>query len=249
MTVLIGILCSDGVVIGADSSATFATGHGATTIEQKSKKVFAIGNSILIAGTGQVGVGQRFVEAVNNAWDNKAFLNLTKIEYGKHLCNLGITEFISTQCPKGVFGALVAYPCAKAAHLCELAVADFQPEWKTKEEWFVSMGSGQAITDPFLAFLKRVFYKNRQPTVREALFLASWALNHVIELNPGGINGPSQIATITFDTKGSPCASVLTDDQIGEHLDSAEGAEKHLADYMQKLNGSPRPGDPVVPTA
>ena len=38
MTILIGVLCKDGVVIGADSSATFDAG-GIRTIEQPTKKI------------------------------------------------------------------------------------------------------------------------------------------------------------------------------------------------------------------
>jgi 20S proteasome alpha/beta subunit len=53
MTILIGVLCEDGIVIGADSSATFTHGP-AKTIEQPTKKVATIGEDLVFAGTGSV---------------------------------------------------------------------------------------------------------------------------------------------------------------------------------------------------
>ncbi len=59
----------------------------------------------------------------------------------------------------GQFGALVAFAaCQNAFHLCEFAMADFQPELKTADAWFVSMGTGQTITDPFFGLLKRTLF-------------------------------------------------------------------------------------------
>ena len=51
MTVLIGVLCSDGVVIGSDSAATFTAGN-LRTIEQPCKKIHVIKNNILVRGLG-----------------------------------------------------------------------------------------------------------------------------------------------------------------------------------------------------
>ena len=60
MTILIGILCQDGVVVGSDSSATFIAGQQ-PTIQQKCKKIEILsGSHIILAGTGDAGLGQRF---------------------------------------------------------------------------------------------------------------------------------------------------------------------------------------------
>lgn len=61
MTVLVGVLCQDGVVIGADSSMTHTLATGQTgTIEQPTDKIYRVGPDVLIAGTGVVGLVQRF---------------------------------------------------------------------------------------------------------------------------------------------------------------------------------------------
>jgi proteasome subunit B (beta)-like protein len=249
MTVIVGLLCKDGIVIGADSSATFGPDMAHKTIEQTVQKVFVVQGRIIIAGTGQVGTGQRFTAAVDSAWLANAFSkDHTPTEFAKKLCNIGITDFGSTQMNKGCFGSLVAFPVKGKLCLCELALSDFQPELKVPIMWFASMGSGQPITDPFLGLMRRVFYPNEQPTVKEGLFLTTWALMHTIELNPGGINGPPQVAKLTLNSKGEPEAHILTDDELEEHKNNVESAEKHLSQYRQILNSPPIAGEPTLPT-
>ena len=249
MTVLVGLLCKDGIVVGSDSSATFGPHQGHPTIEQAVQKIFVVQSRIILAGTGQVGAGQRFTAAVDSAWQAKKFSGANiPTDFAKTLCKIGIDDFASTQMKQGAFGALVAFPTKAGLSLCELAVTDFQPELKTPTMWFASMGSGQPITDPFLGLMRRVFYPSGQPTIKEGLFLTTWALMHTIELNPGGINGPPQVATLTLNSKGEPEARILSDDELEEHKNNVESAEKHLSQYRQILNSPPTAGEPTLPT-
>jgi len=55
---------------------------------------------------------------------------------------------------------LVAFPINTDFFLCEFQLSDFQPEFKDKNLWYVSMGSSQPITDTFLAFIRDVFWKD-----------------------------------------------------------------------------------------
>ena len=75
MTAVVGIRCKDGVVIGADSSATFGDGGGPRgVIEQStSRKIEIIGESVIVAGTGAVGHMQRFSPVIQGLWNQKAF--------------------------------------------------------------------------------------------------------------------------------------------------------------------------------
>src|SRR5262249_55071935 len=144
MTVLVGILCEDGVVVGSDSSATF--GDQIRTIEQPVKKTFIVGNDMIVAGTGQVGLGQRFEDVLGRMRADPEFTQTNHIQVGRAIATHAINDFASTSAPKGQYGALVAFACADNFHLCEFAVPDFQPEFKTGDGiWFVTMGSGQLI--------------------------------------------------------------------------------------------------------
>lgn len=236
MTIVIGLLCQDGVVIGSDSSATFASGNTAT-IEQKIKKVNIIDEHVIVAGTGQVGLGQRFNFTVEQFWRQGGFKNKAPIEAVKELAAAGIRDFVSTNTKPGQYGALMAVAVNGRFNLCEFALNDFQPELKTPDSlWYVSMGCGQPITDPFLGLMRKVFWHDKPPRINEGIFAVYWALQHTIELNPGGINGPIQIATIAQTEKGYR-ARLLSDAELSEHNDNVEGAIKHLEGYKEILQG------------
>jgi len=158
------------------------------------------------------------------------------------LCSRTMKDFASTRVEHNQFGALVAYPTDKGSQLCEFAIRDLQPELKSSKSWFVSMGSGQLICDPFLGLLRRVFWKEKPPKLNEGIFAVTWALSHAVELNPGEIKDPIHLAILE---SGSGSASRLDQNQIGEHLENVAAAEAHLATYFENLSG--RGQAPPVP--
>jgi hypothetical protein len=249
MTAIVGLLCKDGIVIGSDSSATFTAGEHFRTIEQLTKKITIIEDRVIIACTGQIGLAQRFSDCVGKLWSNSAFRSKPQQEIVREFCKAGVMDFGSTQAGKGQIGALIAFPSGDKHHLCEFQLQDFQPELKSPGMWFVSMGSGQAITDPFLGLLRRVFWATEQPTVSEGKFAVTWTLRHVIELNPGGINGPPQIAVLEHAADGKLKAKILDDAEISEHMENAQEAEKHLGKYRDLLHSSGSEAIPPSPVS
>jgi 20S proteasome alpha/beta subunit len=236
MTAIVGVLCSDGIVIGSDSAASFGFGNG-QTIEQPAKKIHIIGDHIIVAGTGQVGMGQRFCHLVEKLYQNKELTKHDHIGIGKLFSQHGIQDFGSTSAPKGQFGCLVAFSQGQKFYLLELQLADFQPEFKTVDLPFVSLGCGQPITDPFLGFLKKVFFAAGPPMLEDGIFITLWALLHAIELNPGGVNGPVQIA-ILENTGSNFKAMMLTEDELAEHRANVTSAEEHLRNYKKLVGGA-----------
>lgn len=245
MTVLIGLLCEDGVVVGSDSSATFAS-QTIRTIEQRAKKVETIGDSVIIAGTGQVGLGQRFSHIVEEYYKGNHFAIKHHQQIANELSAATIMDFQSTAAKQGQFGALAAFAAQNEFHLCEFAITDFQPEFKTDSIWYCSMGSGQLIADPFLGFLREVFWQDTPPRISEGVFYVLWALEHTINLNPGGINGPAQIATLTKGDVGA-VARILSDEDLIEHNDNIKAVKEHLSAYKEILQGSEAKDIPEPP--
>ncbi len=250
MTAIIGIYCRDGVVIGADSSASFAHTPAFRTIEQRVRKLEVIAGQLILASTGAIGLGQRFSDVVERYWIDKKGTGKSHHEVVRELRQLACENFASTGVSKGQCGALLAFPSssAKRPQLCEFSATDFQPEFKNDNMWFVSMGSGQPITDPFLGLMRRVFWGDTPPLLVDGIFAVTWTLNHVIELNPGGINGPARIAVLDDHSR----ARELTEDELQEHISNAQGAEKHLAQYKEILKGAdaaPIPSAPPPPKA
>lgn len=240
MTVLVGIKCSDGVVIGTDSASTFSAGT-LNTIEQASKKVEIIDDRIVIAGTGAVGLNQRFCSIIKSSSSDKLFSNKTSaLDVAKSLSRSAIDDFLSTHAGnhnagiygQTAYGALVAFPLGSKFELCEFQVSNFQPELKDNKIWYVSMGSGQYIADPFLGLMRQVFWEDGLPACSEGIFATTWAIQHAIDLNCGGINGPIQIAVLSSEKKG-PLARLLSTEEIAEHQQNVEEAKSHLREYSK----------------
>lgn len=268
MTVLVGVLCQDGVVIGSDSSATLTAGQF-RTIEQPTKKTFLVEPDVIVAGTGAAGLSQRFHIVVRQlrarpewgpAEPPAASLTISPsfssmgsptmdlwdpTTVAKMISRCMIEEMAATHLRPGQLGALAAFPCGGSFHLYEFGVDDFQPECKVPGNWFVTMGSGQAIADPFFGLLRRTFFRNQQPRLQEGVFAAAWALEHAIELNTGGINGPPQIGILSRQDGQSPfTARLLTEDQLAEHKNNVDAAERYLAAYREQLNAPTPPTEP-----
>lgn len=236
MTVIVGIFCRDGIVIGTDSSATFTDGQ-IRTVEQETEKIDIIQDHVIIAGTGQTGLGQRFVNIVEKAMKANLFNSVeSAIEAATELAKSGIQNFSQTNVQRGAYGALVAFPFKGKPCLCEFTLPDFQPEMKNDKLWYVSMGGGQLIGDPFLGFMRDVFWRGGPPSLNDGMFSAVWTLHHAIQVNPGGIKGPIHIATLRYE-KGKLKAQMVDRSEIEQHLENVEGACEHLRKYADILRG------------
>ena len=247
MTSIVALRCTDGVVIAADSAVTFGGGQIATIEQHTSQKVRIVGNEIIVAGTGPTGLMQRFCAAVETAYREGKFKDLgSGIAVGKLLADIGIRDFQETHLEKFDFSALVAFSIAGEPFLCELdGGSGFQPEMKEPVDiWYVSMGVGQSITDPFLALLNEAFWIEGPPPLRGGIFTALWALKHVCKLNAGGVGDPIRIAVVEQDMDAA--ARFLTPAELAEHENVVEEAMRHLGNFKNILEG--RASTELVPS-
>lgn len=235
MTVLVGVRCKDGVVIGADSAATFSAGQ-LRTIEQPVKKISIISGRVIVAGTGEIGLGQRFCDVVHKAHDQHKVFQNGPLDVVRALTATAVNDFGATKAQMGTYGALVAFPSSGGFELCEFAPTNFQPELK-RDIWYVSMGSGQPIADPCLGFIRQAFWGDGvPPSFNDGVFAVVWTLSQAIALNPGGINAPMQVATLTTQ-KGSAVARFLDSGEIAEHEAAVDGAIDALRQYRGQVRG------------
>ena len=77
MTILVGVRCSDGVVIGADSIATSSIGQLPLIHLEADPKIQLFNNSIIVATTGAVGYTQRLHYHIEAAIKGGVFTNFT----------------------------------------------------------------------------------------------------------------------------------------------------------------------------
>jgi len=250
MTAIVGFLCRDGVVVGSDSSATFGTGNLFTIEQEPVKKVHVISERLIVAGTGQVGLGQRFMLELEKFHDQeKGFTKMPPVEAARVLAQRGVANFASTGAPKGEFGCLLAFAANDQCHLVEFDIKNFQPEFKTHDICFVSMGGGVNITDSFLGLMRRVFFKGKVPNITDGIFYTTWALHQAIDLNTGGIKAPIQISLLRRENgTGHFKAHILQESEVLEHFDHIKGAEKYLSEYPEKQSGDKSQNPAVIPS-
>lgn len=248
MTSIVGIRCKDGIVIAADSSATFGDGNNRTIEQQTDKKIELVNDTMMAAGTGAVGHHQRFVAVASRVANDPAFKKGTPLTCAKMLSKQGLEDFSLTHVLKLEYAALVAYVAEGQLVLCEFPTGGmhpevlkympmaFQPELKN-DLWFSSAGSGQPLTDPFLALLRKVFWPGDPPEIQGGIFMALWALMHACELNPGGIKEPIHIAVLSKNKDGAFTTRFLTDEEKAEHQDIVGSAMSHLQQFKDILEG------------
>jgi len=228
MRAIVGVPRQAGRASGADSYATRSYRHTQTT-EQPVEKLTIVGDQIIIAGFGQRGLGQRFNDVVKCAFEENLFKR-HHIEVGRELCRRGIADFESTKAPADEYGALVGFTVNNLPYLCVFPSDDFQPEFRDANMWYCSVGSGQAITDPFLAFMREIFWTGGPPTVQDGTFTVTWTLDHAVAVNPGGINAPVRIAVLERFS-GGLVARMLDDNDLKEHRQNIDQAKDRLRTY------------------
>ena len=71
MTLIIGILCKDGVVIASDSMATFGKEGIPTIGQQEVRKVHKLADALLYSSMGAIGMSQVIADELKKSWEHK----------------------------------------------------------------------------------------------------------------------------------------------------------------------------------
>ncbi|MGH9892742.1 MAG: hypothetical protein ACREA0_12285 [bacterium] len=121
------------------------------------------------------------------------------------------------------------------------------PERSTPDLPFIALGAGQPIADPFLAFLKRLLWAETSPNLAEGRLAAVWTIDHVRLTHPGGVGGRIQLATLSAEGDKQPIVSMLTEEDIQEHLQHVRAAEDALVRELRALRAGEAPELPAAP--
>ena len=246
MTLIIGIKCADGVVLGADGAATLGNAIGQSTVLQSMTKLEVLQGRIIMGVSGPVGLGQLYSDRVNQLWDQK-----------KLGCGVGLPDAmrllrdaILSDARVAIQGAAVSVPfLGQAAQIgalthtvvalpiagrSELIQFDYQgsPDAATEDLPYVAVGSAQSLADPFLAFVRRIFWPKSLPRLADGVFATVWTLMHSITVAPGGVSKPIQVATLKGrgqDWRGE----IFTQEALDEHQQNIAEAERHLAKFRE----------------
>jgi hypothetical protein len=259
MTLIIGVKCSDGGVIGADGAATFGNTLGQRTVIQPVTKLQVIQDKIVMGVSGPVGLSQLYCDRVEALWRDKRLGIQVSLADVMRLLHGAISEdaqkaisaatasvpFLGSNLAAqlAITASIIALPVGGIMGRAELIQCNHigMAEAATRDLPYVAIGSGQPLADPFLAFQRHIFWPNSLPKLAEGVFAAVWTLLHAIRVSPGGLSEPIQIATLA--KKGNELfASELTPEQLEGHRQNVDEAERHLARFRE----SPLP-PPVAP--
>lgn len=245
MTLIIGIKCPDGIVIGADSITTYGS-----EIEQEVRdKIQFIADDAFIANAGAVGLSQLINASLRRSWSRvreQTDVTAAKNEISKHMWSqisqaLKRADEAKERFGNGVYDAvrchsLMAFPFENSnvlLHLDECA----QPGEITLESPFFSIGTGNRQADPFLAYIRHTLWRDEFPqNVAEGIFSVIWALDHVSRVNAGlGVGGRSNVFVLRNE-EGSWLAERLDENSLGEQLLAVQAAEGALRRFRDSFS-------------
>lgn len=259
MTQLVGIYCTTGVVIATDSAATFSTGHTATIGQQMVEKIYHPCDHIIYTSTGAIGIAQLINDMLRSNWTAGTYKNKKTPEEAMHAIGQGIGQLLSQylqlgQMQKNIVGeanaslakSMIAFPVNRKPYLFQFDYTG-TPEMASVKLPFVTLGSGQPIADPFLAFLARLLWPNRQPTLAEGRLAAAWTIDHVRQINPGGVGGNLRMAIMEEVAGSLPKVTELNEADLQEHRQRIVSAEAAITKELVGGTAVATPELPVPP--
>lgn len=245
MTVIIAFYCTDGVVIAADSMLTPSVG-GLRVGHHHGKKISILSGQQIFAFAGDIGQSARFEYTASlNA---RLISEVDPLSYVIALTQAQIEQFKATGIVNSIdTNPVLAFP-KNGQHFCCVFEGPLQPRLLTTDHYYVALGGGKLSADPFLRFLTDTFcLKGRHPTVGEAAFLAVWAVQHVIDVNSGGVDGPIRVAVLEGGV-----ARNLSEDEISAHLQAVDSAAEALREWRDSMQSGAAaedaPEQPEAPT-
>ena len=237
--------------MGADGAATLGTADGVATVIQPTTKLRILQQRMIMGVSGQVGLGQLYCDSVEDLWKGKKLgANVPLAQVRTEL-----TQAISRHAEPALQRAkssipfwgqarafnlinttsLIALPVGGISGKPELiqCIHDGQTELASEDLPYVAVGSGQSIADPFLGFLRHIFWPNTQLTVADGIFAVTWTLLHAIAVNTGGAAEPIQLTALSRAKGNELSARELSEVEIGEHRQNIQAAEEHLKRFTE----------------
>lgn len=231
MTVLVGIFCTDGVVVAADSMLS------ARASNQTGKKVSILSGNQVYGWAGDNGLAQRFGNIVDKSSSIlSANPALGPLDYGVALSQAAIDQFKRTGFSfDGIALNAVLGLEFNGTYQCCVFEGSLQPRALDSHHFYFCTGSGQTSAHPFLKFISNILCRSGQPNLADGIFIAAWTIRHTIDTAVGGVAEPIRIATISPDNAGAPAARELTSAEIDEHLQAIDSANEALRKWRDDL--------------
>jgi len=151
MTIVVAFYCIDGVVVASDSMLTPVMGQIATG-HHSGRKVYLLNNNQIFAFAGDQGQADRF-RVLADAQNPTGFTQDHPINYPLAVTQSIVQQFQATGIGDAVgVNTILAFNC-QHGHQCCAFMGKLQPWLLDAEHFYVALGSGKQMADPFLRFL------------------------------------------------------------------------------------------------
>lgn len=209
MTICIGVLCSDGGVIGTDRELTHIDARGFDVASQPFDKLFLDGTRAAYGFAGDVSAAQqtwarlsdpeivrhpapslsalsdsvrRALHAVPNAYTDHCKAQEIPADHGL------IKDYSRESVGEGFLLSSTITGGRRAPALISWSGA-FHVHALSEQVYVRSFGDGSLAGTPTALALANAVFPERLPTVAEAMILAFWTIRHVIGTRAGGHSG------------------------------------------------------------
>ncbi len=215
-----------------------------------------IENDILFASSGPIGLGQQIADIIDND-SNHIHLDLYhqyapkgQVKIRGHIGPALHTAGLASQLIGGAAQADALCGCLLAANFKDgVKLVEISPQggWEYLSENipFVCIGSGKANADPFMRYLRSVFFQDQSPNLNEAVLAAYWTVQACIDAGTQGVG--MGVDVFVLDAAGEkPAARQLEEADLAEaksFVKEAEDAWRTLRDRIrgQGADASPPP--------
>lgn len=246
MTIVVAFLCLDGVVVAADSMLTASMGNYPIAHHTGRKLDLLNGNQQIFAYAGDLGQGARVRILAEGIYSGPPMESSHPLDYPLDVSESVIQQFRRTEIHGSInVSAILAYAHDATPQCCVFEAA-MQPRLLDTHHFYCALGSGKLSADPFLRFLVDIFCLQAQPTVREAVFLATWTVEHVIRTNPGGVAGPIRICVLERVAENHRTRA-LSDPEIEEHREAIASAQIALRTWRTAIQSGAAAGNTPPP--
>lgn len=259
MTLLVGVLCSNGAVIAADRQASHGA-FGQHTVGQPATKIKVIGQDILFASSGAIGLNQQFshiVESEHLEFKKRNYQSLVT-QFQKKFRDILEPAFKTAVAARGLIGDAAAQADVICGSLLAgrykdgLMLTEISPqggfEALSKDIPFVCLGSGKQNADPFLRFIWSIYFDGALPNLSEGSLAAYWTVKTVIELlKSTGVGFTPDV--FVLEQKGTEYVGrQLVSDELKGHDEYIHEATQALLGIKNKIRGLGVPPPAPPPT-
>ena len=226
---------------------------GQQTVKEIVTKLYIVKNALILGVSGPIGLAQRYQGelesiptpdflALCRKWRHEVSTSLSALfwKYTGVECQRAqvVAQATGTRAPLVNAQNQVVVALRVGSDDCLFQFSETcAPEEATDDLPYISIGSGQQNADPFLAFIRRVFWPGKIPNLSGGIFATLWTLTETIQSAPAHVSGPIAIATMQGGV-----AKLLERGETEEHCQAIDEARKSLRRFREDLEAEDAQG-------